>query len=1121
MKSNVWQRTFFRKFAAIALSLLLGQPVYSQSSENQQIVFEGSLTDASGNAIDLSSASLTFYISANGCYLYGETTSAAGDSLGNILHRIGSGAQISGSPNSFSQNLFFGAINGTTTFAGNNCSVTGSDTRLAQVYYPAQSITATIQLGTVPYARNATMLSGKSVNSFVQVSADSNTLFSGGADGQFLTKTSSGLTWTTFAASTVTSATVNSALGYVPANSATLSNYSQKANNLSDLTSSATARANLGLGSFATKSALDISTSEVFGILPAHKLQSPALTGDVEAAAGSSTVTVTQLRGVALSPTMPTTNQVLTYSGGAWVPMTPALGSTGISNLTAGQGLLGGIITSTGTLSVNFGSTSGTVAAGDDARIVQAMIRGNNLTDLTSPSIARGALGLGSFATKSSVDLATADVTGVLPIANGGTAWTSSASGIYTTSNTAIGAGSLPGWKFRVYSDTVSAATITNMSATGVGLSIATGGGTGLLVYTPSSSSTTPAIQATNVSGTTFVVQSNGRVGIGVDSPTALLHLGSASTNLAQLKLNSGLPLTNPQSGTIENDGTNLYYTDDSNVRRTIATGNNINSLDNLLNINSPSTLSLSPAQYVIVSATAASVNSNTGALVVKGGVGVAGNINAAGSIQTQGVVSAAGIGYFYGGLNTSGTLNAAGNINTLGNIYASGNISNNGSISTLSSLNGASLYTPNIFGSTGAGQNLFIESTSHTTKGNILIAPNGGNVGIGTNSPTYRLNVRSPATNSYVAGFSPFAGSSFFGVGEDAGGQMFTAYHDAAGVSRNFITANGTNYFMNDIAIGSQLPMNGSRLTVSGATFLNGNVGVSRTITLYGGSSVSAPLVFASTALVGGTPAQGSVEFNGWQLFYTDAFNTRRRLAGGVSSGTIDNVNKIGAANSQLTLEGFSNSMTGAVVFNNTGAGGVAIQANANVNVTGSIKLAADGSNTAANCTAAEEGKQRYNSNHKTMEFCDGAYWNGINGPTHCATQTIGYASGVSYTLIGRPGTGNAFCMSRNNEYNAYENAVEDCNERIASNGSRMYMCTAKEYFQGCKVYGSIGAEAALPGYRSSTAYWTDSIYSVGPTSMGVFVFGSGTAGVCDTNDKAEGSVFETSNANYRCCWR
>lgn len=186
----------FKYFMAIALSLLFARPTYAQSIENQQMVFEGSLTDDNGNTISLAGAELYFYISANGCYLYGESSSVAGDSQGNILHRFGSGWVDAGSPNSFSQNLFVGSASGTTTFAGNDCNVTPSDTRLAQVYYSAQNIFATIELGSVPYSHNALLLNGKSSTDFVQVSADTNTLLNNGISGQFLSKSASGaLTW--------------------------------------------------------------------------------------------------------------------------------------------------------------------------------------------------------------------------------------------------------------------------------------------------------------------------------------------------------------------------------------------------------------------------------------------------------------------------------------------------------------------------------------------------------------------------------------------------------------------------------------------------------------------------------------------------------------------------------------------------------------------------------------------------------------------------------------------------------------------------------------------------------------------------------------------------------------
>jgi hypothetical protein len=63
-----------------------------------------------------------------------------------------------------------------------------------------------------------------------------------------------------------------------------------------------------------------------------------------------------------------------------------------------------------------------------------------------------------------------------------------------------------------------------------------------------------------------------GVVGIGVAAPTANLHLkaGTAAANTAPLKFTTGVLLATPEAGTLEYDGTHLYYTDDTPTRRSI-----------------------------------------------------------------------------------------------------------------------------------------------------------------------------------------------------------------------------------------------------------------------------------------------------------------------------------------------------------------------------------------------------------------------------------------------------------------------------------------------------------------------------------------------------------------------
>lgn len=612
---------FTKRFTVVALSLLLGQPIFAQSSENQQMAFEGTLTDMNGNPISLAGATLNFYISANGCYLYGESSSTAGDSQGNISHRFGSGTVATGSPNSFSQNLFFGNVTGTTTFAGNNCSVTATDTRLAQVYYPAQNITATIKLGAVPYAQNATRLNGKTDSDFVAANADTSTVFSSGTSGQYLTKGASGLTWTNL---TLTAAQISTALGYTPANSASgvislngltvnsqtfaigstgnsltitssgsihtfniplagtsstagllsssdyasFNNKLGQANNLSDISSASAARSNLGLGSLSTLSSLDLGSIAASGTLATARL--PSLAGDVLSTSGSNSLSVVKLRGYSIATSAPTTGQVLVYDGTNWGPVTIPNNPGTVTQVNAGTGLSGGPITSSGTLSVNFGTVSGTVAQGNDSRIVNALQNGSNLSDLTNSATARTNLGLGSLATKSVVNL-TSDVSGILPIANGGTQWSTHTNGLYNVSNTTIGSSTVFA-NTRLYveaSSTAQVARFTNTSTSGYGLRIDVAG----------SSADQYALNVNTGLGSAFMVENDGRVGVGTMNPVTRLDVsGAVRIGFENVTCSSA------QVGTIRYFSGALEYCNGSSYKTLSAVSDGLNVLNGLSN---------------------------------------------------------------------------------------------------------------------------------------------------------------------------------------------------------------------------------------------------------------------------------------------------------------------------------------------------------------------------------------------------------------------------------------------------------------------------------------------------------------------------------------------------------
>jgi hypothetical protein len=68
-----------------------------------------------------------------------------------------------------------------------------------------------------------------------------------------------------------------------------------------------------------------------------------------------------------------TSGQVLEWSGSAWAPATLSGGGGGtVTSVTAGDGLLGGTITASGTIDCNFGTAGNTVCQGNDSRLSDA-----------------------------------------------------------------------------------------------------------------------------------------------------------------------------------------------------------------------------------------------------------------------------------------------------------------------------------------------------------------------------------------------------------------------------------------------------------------------------------------------------------------------------------------------------------------------------------------------------------------------------------------------------------------------------------------------------------------------------------------------------------------------------
>lgn len=175
------------------------------------------------------------------------------------------------------------------------------------------------------------------------------------------------------------------------------SDKSEKASNLSDLTSASTARTNLGLVASATTDTTNASNISS-GTLAAARL--PALVGDASSSAGSSTLTLATVNSNTGSFGSTTAIPVITVNGKGLITAVSTATVSGSISVTGGDltlsGNTGTAITNATLATVN--STTGTF--GSSTSIPVVTVNGKGLVTSVTTSAVAGGQYFGTAATK-------------------------------------------------------------------------------------------------------------------------------------------------------------------------------------------------------------------------------------------------------------------------------------------------------------------------------------------------------------------------------------------------------------------------------------------------------------------------------------------------------------------------------------------------------------------------------------------------------------------------------------------------------------------------------------------------------------------------------------------------
>ena len=728
------KQTFILLLVVIATMLL---SVVNAFAGPGRATYQAKIVKPDGYPLEASNVNFKFTIldPLGTCILFAETYSAVNMSStgGLVSFSLGSGVKTYPVSSPTFEDVFSNITPNLSCDAGGppNYSPASTDIRKIVMQFHDGSGWQTLpamNINAVPYAMyatNAEKLGGVSATAFVQ-DAEIPTC----PGGQALTYNGTMFSCITSGGGTVSAAAVVSALGYTPADSASLTTVTAYASNVSatvfsvsstvsSLSTSVTSFQNSVAASFAAITSSQWVTS---GTTISYNQGSVSVSGALRIGIDATTCTtdtagtlrynvgvVEYCNGTSWSPFGVAGSGITLLNGSASGTQTFGTGMTGtVFNITS----VNGVHTFNIPLAASGGVTAGLISNADYSYITDALLQ--TAASFTA-IISIQATNATSFAAITSTQVLNAASFATL---NSGLATVSASLSATADSITS---------DLAAVSSSVAAANlnINNVSST-------------VSMLSNSTAASFAAITSSQwiTSGTNIYYPS--RVSVGTSSTLGTLAVGDGATSTQTVTLNGGAfawygwYLGGVRTAFIQSSASEYaIYSQTSGVPMTFSTSSNermrISASGSVgVGINQPTAL-LNLAQGT---STRASFKLSSGTLL---------------SSPQSGTIEYDGFNYYVtDSSNTRRTIATAGSNSSFASGNFAGNINSSGSIITSSNLT-----APTIYGSSLPSGNLTIDSTSSATKGNIILAPTGGNVGVGTSNPagTFHVAINNPAT--------------------------------------------------------------------------------------------------------------------------------------------------------------------------------------------------------------------------------------------------------------------------------------------------------------------------------------------------------------------------------------